>query len=153
MAAEIADLKILVVEDSEPLRKLLRKHLSKLGITNVIEAVDGQHALRILRATKPDLIITDLDMPKMNGLDLVRSIREKDHKIPIMMSTVHAERDNVIEAIHVGVSSYLLKPFSPVDLASKIKALFERMQSGENVEADPTTPIESLGSHETSADE
>jgi two-component system chemotaxis response regulator CheY len=103
------------------MRKIQRRTLERLGFTDIIEAEDGDEALRLLPDANPDILITDWNMPNVNGLELVRQIRQTDQKLPIIMVTTEAEKNRVIEAIKAGISDYLIKPFTGEALASKIR--------------------------------
>ncbi len=114
-------MRFMLVDDSSTMRKIQRRTLERLGFTDIIEAEDGDEALRLLPDANPDILITDWNMPNVNGLELVRQIRQTDQKLPIIMVTTEAEKNRVIEAIKAGISDYLIKPFTGEALASKIR--------------------------------
>lgn len=114
-------MKFLLVDDSSTMRKIQRRTLEKLGYPEVDEAEDGQQAMGMLPASAPDIIITDWNMPNMNGLEFVKAVRVTNAKIPIIMVTTEAERSKVVEAIQAGINDYLIKPFTPDALAAKIR--------------------------------
>ena len=105
------DMKVLVVDNSTSMRRAIRGVLGQIGFRNIIGTGDGSMALEELRKEKASLIVSDWDMPKMNGLELLKAIRsDEDLKdIPFIMITVKAEKDNVLEAVKAGVSSYITK--------------------------------------------
>ncbi len=114
-------MRMLLVDDSATMRTIQKRCLNKLGINDVIEAEDGRGALKLLEANSVDLVITDWNMPVMDGLTLLKEIRGKGITIPVIMVTTEAERSRVIEAISCGVSDYLVKPFTPDGLKGKLE--------------------------------
>lgn len=125
------DIKILVVDDFSTMRRIIKNLLRDLGYTNVVEADDGSTALPILKTGRIDFLITDWNMPKMTGFDLLRTVRadpEISH-IPILMVTAEAKRDQIVAAAQAGVNGYVIKPFTAVVLKEKIDKIFERLQS------------------------
>ena len=100
--------------------------LKQLGHTDVIEAVDGIEALAVFTEHTPDLVIVDWNMPNMDGITLVRKIRENGNKIPLIMCTTEAEKKRVIEAIKAGVNNYIVKPFAVESLGRKITQTLAR---------------------------
>ena len=121
------DLKTLIVDDQLTIRSLLRAGLRQLGISELLEAVDGEDALRTMlkEAEPPKLIISDYNMPNLDGLDLLRAVRKHPpfSKISFIMLTGQADRDLVLKAKECGVNNYLIKPFSVETLKSKIEAV------------------------------
>jgi len=115
--------KILVVDDFSTMRRFIRNILDQLGYREVEEADDGDSALEKLRGTRFDLVIADWNMPRMNGLDLVKAIRadEELKTIPVLMVTAEASKENIIEAVKSGASGYVVKPFSSDVLKEKIE--------------------------------
>lgn len=120
------NIKILVVDDFKTMRKIIKNILTQLGFKNIIEADDGTTALELLKKQKVDLIISDWNMPKMNGLELLKSIRSDDNlkDIRFIMVTAEAQKENVIEAIKHGVNQYVVKPFTPETLKEKLEKVF-----------------------------
>ncbi|MBC8352024.1 MAG: response regulator [Planctomycetes bacterium] len=117
--------RVLVVDDSGPMRAIVRRNLNFLGIEEIVEAADGQEALKFFRSSVFDIVITDFNMPKMNGLELVKEIRAAGSEVPILMLTTEAERSMVVAAIQAGVSGYLIKPFDSSLLKKKLEKLTE----------------------------
>ncbi|WP_300675275.1 chemotaxis response regulator CheY [Desulfoluna sp.] len=115
-------LKILVVDDFATMRRIMKNILKQLGYTNITEADDGTTALEELKRGSFDLIISDWNMPKMTGLDLLKVVRsDPDYKdIPFLMVTAEAQKQNVIEAVQAGVSNYVVKPFTAEAIADKL---------------------------------
>lgn len=120
---------ILVVDDFNTMRRIVKQCLKQLGFDNITEAEDGQIALNKLLAT-PDfkLIISDWNMPNMMGIDLLKAVRadERFKSIPFLMVTAEAQKENIIEAAKSGVSNYIIKPFTPDSMQQKLEAIFTK---------------------------
>ena len=114
----------LVVDDSGPMRAIVIRNLKSLGIEEIVEAADGAEALKLFRSSVFTVVITDYNMPLMNGLDLVKGIRSSGSEVPILMLTTEAERSTVLAAIQAGVSGYLIKPFDSSLLKNKLEKLW-----------------------------
>lgn len=119
-------MKILLVDDSRTIRNIQKKALADVGLTDVVEAVDGLEALACIQAQRPDLMLVDWKMPNMNGITLVRKVRESDQALPIIMVTTEAEKTRVVQALKAGVNDYVVKPFSAETLAEKIRRVMEQ---------------------------
>ncbi len=115
-------IKILIVDDFATMRRILKNILKQLGFTNISEADDGSTALEQLKKNQFDLIISDWNMPKMSGLDLLKSVRGMNEckDIPFLMVTAEAQKQNVIEAVQAGVSNYVVKPFTAEQISDKL---------------------------------
>jgi two-component system chemotaxis response regulator CheY len=122
-----SNMKILVVDDFATMRRILKNVLKQIGFTKVVEADDGTTALDVLRKDKIDLILADWNMPKMTGLDLLKTVRAdgslKD--IPFLMVTAEAQKDSVLQAVQAGVSNYIVKPFTADAIKEKLKQMFK----------------------------
>ena len=114
-------MKILLVDDSRTIRNIQKKALAGMGMTDVVEAADGLEALACIKAQRPDLILVDWNMPNMDGITLVRKVRESDKALPMIMVTTEAEKQRVVEALKAGVNNYVVKPFTAETLGEKIK--------------------------------
>jgi two-component system chemotaxis response regulator CheY len=114
-------MRILVVDDSSTMRRIIIKVLSGLGFTDVVEAADGAKAVKAAEDTQISLMLMDWNMPELAGIDAVRQIRAKGNKTPIVMVTTEAEKRRVVEAIQAGINDYLVKPFTPEQLQEKIR--------------------------------
>jgi two-component system, chemotaxis family, chemotaxis protein CheY len=116
------DMKFLVVDDYSTMRRIIKNLLHDLGYANVTEADDGKTALPMLKAGSFDFLITDWNMPGMPGLDLLKAVRADDKlkKMPVLMLTAEAKREQIVEAAQAGVSGYVIKPFTAVTLKEKI---------------------------------
>ena len=116
------DTKFLVVDDFSTMRRIIKNLLHDLGYMNVVEADDGKTALPILQAGGIDVLITDWNMPGMPGLELLKAVRADARlaKLPVLMLTAEAKRDQIIEAAQAGVNGYIIKPFTAETLKEKI---------------------------------
>lgn len=121
-----SSLRVLVVDDQHTMRMLVRTSLQQLGVADVSEAVDGEDGLRKLVADPVSLVIADFNMPKLDGLGLLRAVRTHPptSKIAYIMLTGRADKDLVQRAVQFGVNNYLVKPFSVAALREKIEAVF-----------------------------
>ena len=113
-------MKILLVDDSKTIRSIQKNALKQLGFEDVAEAADGLEALAAIANARPDLMIVDWNMPNMDGITLVRKVRETDRKMPMIMCTTEAEKPRILAAIKAGVNDYIVKPFTPEGLNEKI---------------------------------
>ena len=120
-------MKFLVVDDFSTMRRIIKNLLIDLGYANVTEADDGATALRTLQAGSFDFLITDWNMPGMAGLDLLKAVRADARlaKMPVLMLTAEAKREQIIEAAQAGVNGYVIKPFTAVTLKEKIDKILE----------------------------
>ncbi len=123
------DMKILIVDDFSTMRRIIKNLLRDLGFTNTVEADDGVTALPILNAGGIDFLVTDWNMPGMQGIDLLRHVRadEKLSTLPVLMVTAEQKREQIIEAAQAGVNGYIVKPFTAATLKEKIDKIFERI--------------------------
>ena len=117
---------ILVVDDFSTMRRIIKGLLQDLGFANITEADDGLTALPLLKAGNFDLLITDWNMPGMQGVELLRQVRadERLKKLPVLMLTAEAKREQIVEAAQAGVSGYVIKPFTAATLKEKIDKIF-----------------------------
>jgi len=120
------NIKILIVDDFSTMRKIIRNILTQLGFKNILEADDGTTALEILKKEKVDLIISDWNMPKMSGLELLKAVRSDENlkDIPFIMVSAEAQKENILEAIKYKVNQYIVKPFTPETLKEKLEKVF-----------------------------
>ena len=121
------DMKFLVVDDYSTMRRIIKNLLHDLGYANVTEADDGNTALPLLQNGAFDFLITDWNMPGMAGLDLLKAVRanEKLKKMPVLMLTAEAKREQIVEAAQAGVNGYVIKPFTAQTLKEKIDKILE----------------------------
>jgi len=122
-------MKVLIVDDFSTMRRIIKNLLRDLGFTNTFEADDGNTALPMLKEGDFDFVVTDWNMPIMQGIDLLKEIR-KDPKLkhlPVLMVTAEAKREQIIEAAQAGVNGYIVKPFTAGTLKEKLDKVFERL--------------------------
>jgi two-component system chemotaxis response regulator CheY len=129
MAIDPTKLKYLVVDDFSTMRRIVRNLMKELGYTNVEEAEDGAVALQKLKASAFDFVVTDWNMPNMDGLTLLQSVRADPalRHIPVLMITAEAKKENIIAAAQAGASGYIVKPFTAGTLGEKMVKIFEKM--------------------------
>ncbi|MDE3091145.1 MAG: response regulator transcription factor, partial [Chloroflexota bacterium] len=118
---------ILVVDDEPKIVQLARDYLERAGFA-VLTAGDGKTALAAARAEKPDLVILDLGLPEMDGLDVARALR-KDSNVPIIMLTARGEETDKLVGLELGADDYITKPFSPKELVARVRAVLRRFES------------------------
>ncbi|MGN6513540.1 MAG: chemotaxis response regulator CheY [Lysobacteraceae bacterium] len=125
------NIRILIVDDFSTMRRIVKNLLNDLGFFNTAEADDGTSALAELRKGPYDLIITDWNMPGMPGIDLLKQVRADPAlaRIPVLMVTAEAKREQIIEAAQAGVNGYVIKPFTAQTLSDKLGKIFERLES------------------------
>ena len=118
---------ILVVDDSTPIRRVVKTTLAGLGFRRVIEANNGEAAWQMLQSGDVKLIISDWNMPNMTGIELLKAVRgdERFKTLPFLMLTTMAEKEHVLEAKLAGVSNYILKPFTDVQFEAKLATVFQ----------------------------
>lgn len=116
-------MKVLLVDDSGTMRTIQKRCFLKLGVAEdqIVEAENGQQALESFEKGDFDVVLTDWNMPVMDGLTFLKEIRQRDTKIPVLMVTTEAERERVVTAVNAGVSDYLVKPFASDDLQEKLE--------------------------------
>ncbi len=114
-------MKILLVDDSRTIRNLQKNVLVASGYAEILEASDGVEAMAIVESNRPDLVLLDWNMPNMDGITVVRRIRETDKALPIIMVTTEAEKARVVEAIKAGATNYVIKPFTSQTLMERVQ--------------------------------
>ena len=122
-------MKILIVDDFSTMRRIIKNLLRDLGFTNTDEADDGLTALPMLQTGKFDFLVTDWNMPGMQGIDLLKNVRadEKLSSMPVLMVTAEQKREQIVEAAQAGVNGYIVKPFTAQTLKEKLDKIFERI--------------------------
>lgn len=116
------NMRILVVDDFQTMRRIVINLLKQLGFSNVVEAADGRLALDKVHSDNIDLVISDWNMPNMTGIEFLQHLRadEKYKDLPFVMVTAEGKKENVIAAVHAGVSNYIVKPFNAATLKEKL---------------------------------
>jgi two-component system chemotaxis response regulator CheY len=122
-------MKILVVDDFSTMRRIIKNLLKDLGFANIQEADDGNTALPMLQQDVFDFVVTDWNMPGMQGIDLLRAIRADASlkHIPVLMVTAEAKKEQIIAAAQAGVNGYVIKPFTTSTLERKLIKIFDRL--------------------------
>jgi len=122
-------MKILIVDDFSTMRRIIKNLLRDLGFNNTQEADDGSTALPMLQKGDFDFVVTDWNMPGMQGIDLLKAIRADENlkNIPVLMVTAEAKREQIIAAAQAGVNGYVVKPFTAATLKEKLDKIFERL--------------------------
>ena len=120
------NLRVLIVDDFSTMRRIVRNILRQLGFNNVVEADDGTTAWDTINREKIDFIVSDWNMPKMTGIELLRKVRSSEQyaDTPFLMVTAEAQQENIIEAVQAKVSNYIVKPFTADTMKQKIDKIF-----------------------------
>ena len=117
-----AELKFLVVDDCSTMRRIVRGLLKEMGCNNVDEAEDGAVALQLLKTSRYDFVVSDINMPNMNGFELLKAIKAEDslRHIPVLMVTAEARKEDIVLAAQSGAAGYIVKPFTKATLEDKV---------------------------------
>ncbi|KHG34933.1 response regulator transcription factor [Sulfurospirillum sp. MES] len=129
---KLKSLKLLYAEDEEGIRKPMSNTLAYY-LKEVLEARDGEEALDIYYEQRPDIILTDLRMPRKDGLDMVKEIRKNDKKTPILMITAHTDKEYLLSAIELKIEKYLIKPIALNELLSGLRLCVSEIESGRSL--------------------
>ena len=123
------NLKILIVDDFSSMRRIIKNLMRDLGYANTHEADDGLTALPMLKGGDYEFLVTDWNMPGMQGIDLLKAIRNDPQlvSLPVLLVTAEARREQIVEAAEAGVNGYIVKPFTAQTLKEKINKIFERL--------------------------
>ncbi|WP_176462249.1 chemotaxis response regulator CheY [Ralstonia solanacearum] len=127
--------RFLVVDDFPTMRRIMRGQLKELGFANIDEAEDGAAGLAKLKESRFDFVISDWNMPKMDGLQMLQAIRADPNpgvsKLPVLIVTAEAKKENVIAAAQAGANGYVVKPFTAATLGEKLNKIFEKLEKAE----------------------
>ncbi len=120
------NMNVLIVDDFATMRRIVKNILTQIGFKNFLEADDGSVAWDILQKQPVDFIVSDWNMPKMTGIELLKKVRADDRlkDLPFLMVTAEAQKENIVEAVKARVSNYIVKPFTPETLSEKIDKIF-----------------------------
>ncbi|MGM8848909.1 chemotaxis response regulator CheY [Salinicola sp. V024] len=123
------NMSILVVDDFPTMRRIVRSLLKELGFENVEEAEDGQEALTKLRTGAFEFVVSDWNMPNLDGLEMLKEIRQDPQlsSLPVLMVTAEAKKENIIAAAQAGANGYVVKPFTAATLEEKLNKIFEKL--------------------------
>ena len=125
-------MKILIVDDFSTMRRIIKNLLRDLGFNNTAEADDGKTALPMLKTGEFQFLVTDWNMPGMQGIDLLKAVRSEENlkTLPVLMVTAEQKREQIVAAAEAGVSGYIVKPFTAATLKEKIDKIFARIEGG-----------------------
>ena len=123
------DLKFLIVDDFSTMRRIVRSLLKEMGCTRAEEAEDGAAALHMLKAQKFDFVVSDINMPNMNGFDLLAAIKKDDtlKHLPVLMVTAEARKEDIVRAAQDGAAGYIVKPFTKATLEEKVQKIMLKL--------------------------
>ena len=123
------DLKFLIVDDFSTMRRIVRGLLKEMGCNNADEAEDGAIALQMLKAQKYDFVVSDINMPNMNGFDLLKAIKADDglKHLPVLMVTAEARKEDIVRAAQEGAAGYIVKPFTKATLEEKVQKIVQKL--------------------------
>jgi two-component system, chemotaxis family, chemotaxis protein CheY len=124
-----SDLKFLVVDDFSTMRRIVRGLLKEMGCNNVEEAEDGQVALNMLKNARFDFVVSDINMPNMNGFELLKAIKADDSlkQLPVLMVTAEARKEDIVLAAQSGAAGYIVKPFTKATLEEKVQKILQKL--------------------------
>jgi two-component system, chemotaxis family, chemotaxis protein CheY len=123
------DLKFLVVDDFSTMRRIVKGLLKEMGCNNADEAEDGSIALQMLKAGNYDFVVSDINMPNMNGFDLLKAIKADDNlkRLPVLMVTAEARKEDIVLAAQNGAAGYIVKPFTKATLEEKVQKILQKL--------------------------
>jgi two-component system, chemotaxis family, chemotaxis protein CheY len=124
-----ADMKFLIVDDFSTMRRIVRGLLKEIGYTNADEAEDGAMALQMLQNVEYDFVVSDINMPNMNGFELLKAIKADDKlkSIPVLMVTAEARKEDIVLAAQTGAAGYVVKPFTKATLEEKVQKIMQKL--------------------------
>lgn len=123
-----SDTRFLIVDDFSTMRRIVRNLLKEIGYSNAEEAEDGAVALSMLKANKYDFVVSDINMPNMNGFELLKCMRAEDSMkgIPVLMVTAEAKKEDIVAAAQGGANGYIVKPFTKATLEEKVQKILQK---------------------------
>jgi two-component system chemotaxis response regulator CheY len=123
------DMKFLIVDDFSTMRRIVRGLLKEIGYINAEEAEDGAVALQMLKNDKFDFVVSDINMPNMNGFDLLAAIKKEDSlkHLPVLMVTAEARKEDIVRAAQEGAAGYIVKPFTKATLEEKVTKIMQKL--------------------------
>ena len=127
--SNMAELKFLIVDDFSTMRRIIRNLLKEIGYANADEAEDGQAALTKLRGGAFDFVVSDINMPNMNGFELLRQIRADAglKSLPVLLVTAEAKKEDIVTAAQIGAAGYIVKPFTKATLEEKVTKIMQKL--------------------------
>ena len=129
MSTPNTDMKFLVVDDFSTMRRIVRGLLKEIGYSNVEEAEDGAVALGMLKNARFDFVVSDINMPNMNGFELLKAIKADDKlkSLPVLMVTAEARKEDIVRAAQDGAAGYIVKPFTKATLEDKVQKILQKL--------------------------
>ena len=126
-----ADLRFLIVDDFSTMRRIVRNLLKEIGYSNAEEAEDGAVALGMLKGSKFDFVVSDINMPNMNGFELLTQIKKDEtlRHLPVLMVTAEARKEDIVRAAQEGAAGYIVKPFTKATLEEKVAKILQKLQA------------------------
>ena len=123
------DLRFLIVDDFSTMRRIVRGLLKEMGCNNADEAEDGAVALAMLKAQKFDFVVSDINMPNMNGFELLKAIKAEEalKHLPVLMVTAEARKEDIVLAAQCGAAGYIVKPFTKATLEEKVQKIMQKL--------------------------
>ena len=123
------DMKFLIVDDFSTMRRIVRGLLKEIGYNNAEEAEDGAVALSMLQRSKFDFVVSDINMPVMNGFELLNAIKADDNlkHLPVLMVTAEARKEDIVRAAKDGAAGYVVKPFTKATLEEKVQKIMQKL--------------------------
>ena len=123
-----AEPRFLIVDDFSTMRRIVRNLLKEIGFANAEEAEDGAVALNMLKASKFDFVVSDINMPNMNGFELLKNIRADDRlkTVPVLMVTAEVKKEDIVLAAQTGANGYIVKPFTKATLEEKVQKILQK---------------------------
>lgn len=124
-----AELRYLIVDDFSTMRRIVRGLLKEMGCNNAEEAEDGVVALNMLKSGKFDFVVSDINMPNMNGFELLKSIKADEglRHLPVLMVTAEARKEDIVLAAQSGAAGYIVKPFTKATLEEKVQKILQKL--------------------------
>ena len=129
MSTPPTDMKFLIVDDFSTMRRIVRGLLKEIGYNNAEEAEDGAVALNMLRNAKFDFVVSDINMPNMNGFELLAAIKKDEglKHLPVLMVTAEARKEDIVRAAQDGAAGYIVKPFTKATLEEKVQKIMQKL--------------------------
>jgi two-component system chemotaxis response regulator CheY len=126
---EMSDPRFLIVDDFSTMRRIVRNLLKEIGYSNIEEAEDGAIALNMMRSGKFDFVVSDVNMPNMTGLELLKNIKADDRlkTVPVLMVTAEARKEDIVAAAQHGAAGYIVKPFTRATLEDKVHKILQKV--------------------------
>jgi len=123
------DMKFLIVDDFSTMRRIVRGLLKEIGYVNADEAEDGSVALSMLKSAKYDFVVSDINMPVMNGFELLSAVKADDNlkHLPVLMVTAEARKEDIVRAAKDGAAGYIVKPFTKATLEEKVQKIMQKL--------------------------